>query len=174
MLKKIFIFIIAFFAMFLIIAALLPAKYRIERSITINAPQEKIFWQIADIDNYTEWNPWLMLDPNAQKTLSETRKGVGASWLWEGEKIGAGKLSIINIKEFESIETKVEFFKPWKGLNYGFWSITPKTDSTKVTWAFEGKFSYPFERFLYFYIDDMMGKDFEKGLDSLKKRCENE
>jgi len=47
-------------------------------------------------------------------------------------------------------------------------------DSTEVNWVFEGKFSYPFERFMYFYIDDMMGADFEKGLANLKKRCENE
>ncbi len=174
MLKKILIFILAFFAFVLIIAALLPAKYRIERSIMINAKPEKVFWQIADINNFIEWNPWVKREPDAKTTLSETRRGVGASWLWEGNKIGSGKLSIIKVDEFESIETKVEFFKPWEGLNYGFWNIRSMGDSTEVNWVFEGKFSYPFERFMYFYIDDMMGADFEKGLANLKKRCENE
>jgi len=174
MLKKISLFIIALLALLLIIAALLPSKFRVERSIIINATPEKVFWQVADLKNYLLWNPWSELDPKLQNTLSEKTKGEGATWAWKGKKVGTGKLTILKTDEFKYIETKVEFVKPWKTTNYGFWNFTPRGGQTFVSWAFEGEFSYPFERFMYFFMDNMLGEDFDKGLANLKKRCEIE
>lgn len=172
MLKKLGVFIIAVIVLLLIIAALLPANFHVERSIVIKAAPEKIFWEVADLENNRSWNPWAKIDPDAKNIMSAQTRGVGSSWTWDGKKVGKGTLSIIEADEFKSIRTKVEFVKPWEGIHYGFWRFESMGDSTKVTWAFEGKLEYPIERFMYFFMDKMMGDDFDKGLKNLKKKCE--
>ena len=173
MIKKIIVFIIAFFALILIIAALLPASYRVERSVLIKAPVDVVFWQVADLKNYISWNPWSNIKPNIKNTLSKNTQAKGSTWEWQGKKAGSGKLTIIDFVENKWIETKIEFYKPWKGINYGYWKFESTDEGkTKVSWTFEGKFSYPFERFMYFYMDEMLGEDFDKGLANLKQKCE--
>ena len=172
MLKKITLFVLALLALLLIIAGLLPAEFRVERSVKINAPAEKVFWQIADLNNYKEWNPWSEVNSEVKFVMGAKTKGEGAIWHWKGRKVGEGQLTILKIDENRHIETKVEFFKPREVVNFGFWTLKQQGDSTLVAWAFEGKFSYPFERFMYFFMDDMLGEDFDRGLENLKKRCE--
>jgi hypothetical protein len=40
-------------------------------------------------------------------------------------------------------------------------------NQTTVTWAFMGHMSYPFN-FMTLFMDSMLGKDLEKGLNNLK------
>ena len=172
MLKKILLFVAAILVLFLIIAALLPAEYRVERSITINAPTGKVFEQVVDLNNYTKWNPWSEADPEAKTSISEKNRGVGSVWTWEGEINGKGSLSIIKLEEGKSIETKAEFFEPMEDVAFGFWQFKNIDNTTKVTWAFEGNLDYPVGRYMSFFMDDMLGADFEKGLANIKKRSE--
>jgi len=172
MIKKILLFVAALLVLLLIIAVLLPADFRVERSTTINAPVEKVFEQVADLNNYKEWNPWSEQDPDANTTLSEQSRGKGSIWTWNGEIIGVGSLEIVKLEEGKSIETKVTFFEPMESTSFGFWQFENTDNGTSVSWAFEGSLSYPVERFMGFFMDDMLGKDFEKGLANLKKRCE--
>jgi hypothetical protein len=174
MIKKILIFLITFIALVLIIAALLPANFYIERSVVINAAPQKVYEQVADLNKYLKWNPWSEIEPDAKNSLGEISSGEGAAWSWEGKEIGKGKLTILKADKYTSVETKVEFIEPWKGVNYGFWTFIPQEGGTKVVWAFEGTFSYPFERFMYFYIDRKLGEDFDRGLANLKRKCESE
>ena len=172
MLKKILLFVGAILVLLLIIAALLPADYRVERSIVINAPTEKVFEQVVDLNNYVKWNPWSKMDPDAKTVISEKSRGVGSIWFWEGEINGKGSLSIVKLDEGKSIETKVEFFEPMESEASGFWKFENVDNGTNVTWAFEGALSYPVERYMSFFMDDMLGADFEKGLANIKKICE--
>ncbi|MEN8122989.1 MAG: SRPBCC family protein, partial [Bacteroidota bacterium] len=155
MLKKIILFIVALIVLLLIIAALLPAEYRVERSITINAPVEKVFEQVVDLNNYVKWNPWSDQDPEAKSKISENSRGVGSVWLWDGAVIGKGELSIVKLDEGRSIETRVEFFEPMARTSSGFWKFEGINNSINVRWAFKGSLSYPVERYMGFFIDDM-------------------
>ncbi len=174
MIKKILIFFIALIALVLTIAALLPANFHIERSIVVNASPQQVYEQVTDLNKYLKWNPWSEIEPKAKNTMGEIISGEGASWSWEGKKIGKGKLTILKADKYTSVETKLEFIEPWESVNYGFWTFTPQAVGTKVVWAFEGTFSYPFERFMYFYIDRKLGDDFDRGLTNLKQKCEME
>lgn len=172
MLKRILLFVGAFLALLLIIAALLPSNYRVERSTTINAPVGKVFEQVADLNNYIKWNPWSELDADAKNTVTERGRGTGSIWSWEGEIVGKGNLSIVKLEEGKSIETKVTFLEPMESTSSGFWKFENSDHGTNVSWAFEGGLSYPIERYIGFFMDDMLGEDFEKGLANLKNRCE--
>jgi hypothetical protein len=174
MVKKILIFLIAFILLVLIIAALLPANFHIERSVVINAPAQKVYEQVADLNNYLKWNPWSETEPGAKIIMGEISSGEGAYWSWEGKKIGKGKLTILKADKYTSVETKVEFTEPWEGISFGFWVFTPQAGTTKVIWTFKGSLNYPVERFMYFYIDRKLGENFDRGLANLKQKCEME
>jgi hypothetical protein len=61
-----------------------PASFRIQRSIRIAAPREKLFAYVADLHNFDAWSPWAPLDPAMRKTHSGAASGVGASYEWQG------------------------------------------------------------------------------------------
>lgn len=42
----------------LLIAAGLPGKYLIEKSIVINRPAAEVYNKVADLNYYSQWNPW--------------------------------------------------------------------------------------------------------------------
>ena len=80
MLKLILICLAAVIAIFLVVAALQPADFRITRSATISAPPSAVFAQINDFQKWNAWSPWAKLDPNAKNTFTGPPAGVGASF----------------------------------------------------------------------------------------------
>ncbi len=172
MLKKILLFVVALLVLLLIIGVLLPSEFKVERSTSINVPVEKVFVQVADLNNYVKWNTWSEQDPEAKVTLSMPSSGVGSSWSWEGEIIGKGSLSIVKFEDRKSIETIVMFYEPRQSEASGFWEFESTEKGANVSWTLKGNLSYPIERYMGFFIDDILGGDLEKGLANLKKRCE--
>ncbi|MGL4560058.1 MAG: SRPBCC family protein, partial [Afipia sp.] len=78
-------------AIVLILAALRPNTFRIERSININAPADKIFPLINDYKNWGSWSPYEHVDPAMQRTFSGAPAGKGSVYEWSGNKnIGHG------------------------------------------------------------------------------------
>src|SRR5215210_64080 len=66
MLKKILIVLAAIIAIFLIVVALQPSEFKVERSATISAPPAAVFDQVNDFHKWEAWSPWAKLDPNAK------------------------------------------------------------------------------------------------------------
>jgi len=172
MLKKVVVFLIALIGLFLVLAIFLPSSYNVERSATINAPAEKVFIQVADLNNYLKWNPWSQMDKEAKNTVSSNNQGVGASWSWDGQEVGKGSLSIEKVEENKSIETKILFTSPRQDEGKGFWTFEETNGTTKVTWAMEGELGYPIGRYMGLMMDGMLGSNFEKGLAKLKTIAE--
>ena len=172
MLKKILLFVVALLVLLLVIGVLLPSEFKVERSANINVPVEKVFVQVADLNNYVKWNTWSEQDPEAKVTVSVPSRGEGSIWSWEGEIIGKGSLLIVKLEDGKSIETKVVFYEPKQSEASGFWKFESTEKGVNVSWTLKGNLSYPVERYMGFFIDDILGKDFEKGLANLKKRCE--
>jgi len=78
MIKKILLGLVAVIVIFLVVVALRPADFRVERSATIAAPAQALFEQVNDHHNFNKWNPFLKLDPNVKNTYSGPDSGVGA------------------------------------------------------------------------------------------------
>ena len=66
MLKKILIALAAIIAVFLIVVALQPSEFHVERTATITAPPATVFDQVNDFHKWDAWSPWAKLDPNAK------------------------------------------------------------------------------------------------------------
>ena len=173
-------FIIVLVVLALAAAALLafvasrPDSFRIERSIGVNAPPEKVFPLVDDFKTWGEWSPWEKLDPALERTHSGAAKGVGAIYAWEGNpKVGSGRMEILQSSPSTRLLIKLDFLKPFEAHNQAEFTFTPDGARTRVNWAMTGPQAFPMKVMsLFMSMDKMVGKDFEKGLASIKEIAE--
>lgn len=170
--KKILIFIVGLIALFLIFAIFLPSSYQVKRSTTINAPVETVFNNVADFNNYLHWNPWSKMDPEAKNSISGNGNQVGDSWTWDGQVVGKGSLTYVEINALQSIKSKLVFTAPREDTADDLWEFEKNGNITNVVWTLKGELAYPIGRFMGFFLDDMLGKDMENGLQNLKEYSE--
>ena len=70
MITKILIGLTAIVVISLIVVALRPANFRVERSATLSASPTALFEHVNDHHKFAVWNPFLKLDPNVKNTYS--------------------------------------------------------------------------------------------------------
>ena len=170
MLKKLFLGLIAIIAVFLFVAALQPADFRISRTATIAAPPAAVFEQINNFQNWNAWSPWAKLDPNAKNTFDGPPAGVGAGFAWSGNnEVGEGKMTITESLPNERIAMRLEFTKPFTATNATEFTLKPEGNQTAVTWSMSGKHNFMGKCMgLIMNMDKMVGGQFEQGFANLK------
>jgi carbon monoxide dehydrogenase subunit G len=168
------IVILLLVAVVLILAAMRPDQFRIERSATIRAPAERIFPFIDDFHRWQAWSPYEKKDPAMQRTFDGPPSGVGAIYAWNGNKdIGSGRMEIGQSTPSSRVFLKLEFFTPFKASNTAEFVLTPEGDATRVSWAMQGRSPFMSKLMgLVFNFDKMVGKDFEQGLANLRALAE--
>jgi hypothetical protein len=162
-------------AAILILAAMKPSTFIVERSVTINATPEKIAPLIDDFHNWNEWSPWAKMDPAMKTTYSGPATGVGSVYEWEGNsKVGKGRMEMRVVQPLKT-SIKLDFLKPLEGHNTADFVLLPESNtSTRVTWLMYG----PLEFFpgklmtVFTTMDNMIGDDFQRGLANLKTAAE--
>jgi uncharacterized protein YndB with AHSA1/START domain len=174
MLMKISIAVVVLLAALLVYAATKPDTFRVQRTTSIKAPQEKIFSLINDLQGWGSWSPYEKLDPAMKRTHSGAANGKGAVYAWEGNgKVGAGRMEITESSPPSKIAIKLDFAKPFEAHNIAEFALEAKGDSTNVTWAMYGPNLYISKLMSIFVsMDNMIGKDFETGLANLKTIAE--
>ncbi|MFA6211037.1 MAG: SRPBCC family protein [Candidatus Obscuribacterales bacterium] len=170
------------------LASTKPDVMVIERSAVIKAPPEKLFAKVNNLHSWIEWSPYEALDPKVKRTFSGPDAGKGAVYAWDGNNdVGAGSMEITEITEPSNIKIDLRFLKPFKGdnkVNFSFVPVTEpaangadangtKANATKVSWTMSGESPLMCKVMQVFCnVDDMCGKDFEKGLAKLKTLAE--
>src|SRR5688500_4086918 len=157
----------------LVIAALMPKTYNVERTVIIRKPASQVKKYIGDFNHYASWNPWQQMEPAATKTISGTPLTPGHQYEWKGKKIGAGKLTMKDIDD-KHIHIKLEFLRPWKAKAKDNWLFEPWGDGseTKVTWQNSGELPWPMARLMGPVINKNLNHQFGIGLENLKKAYE--
>lgn len=170
MFKKILIALVVLLVGFLAFVASRPSAFRISRSLKINAPAEAIFPLINDFHNWAQWSPYEKMDPNIKKTFSGPDSGVGANYKWAGDsKVGEGSMSITASQPSTRVEILLEFTKPMQATNTGEFTIVTTGTESDVTWAMTGEYNFMSKLFgVFVNMDQMVGGDFEKGLQQMK------
>jgi hypothetical protein len=79
MIWKITITIVILIALVFLFSATKPKTFHIQRSISIDAPADKIFALIDDLHNWDQWAPQDKEDSSAKKTYSGPVHGAGCS-----------------------------------------------------------------------------------------------
>jgi hypothetical protein len=162
-------------AVILILAAMKPSDFVVERSVTINTPPERIAPLINDFHNWNEWSPWAKLDPDMKTSFSGAPSGVGSVYEWEGNsKVGKGRMEIRSIQPAKTT-IKLDFLKPFEGHNTADFVLEPEGSSaTRVTWVMYGPLTFIPGKVMSVFtnMDSMIGDDFQRGLANLKATAE--
>src|SRR5712671_8212953 len=140
MIINILLGLVAVIGILLIIVALRPADFRVERSATLAVPAMALFEQVNDHHKFAVWNPFLKLDPNVKNTYNGPDSGVGAVCSWDGNRdVGAGSCTIIESKSGELVRCRMDWKRPMEGIATVDFTFKPEGDKTVVTWAMYGK-----------------------------------
>jgi hypothetical protein len=156
--------------LFLVYVAMQSSDFRVKRSISINASPEAVFPHVNHLRKWEPWNPWGKLDPNMKLTYEGPAEGVGASYSWSGNgNVGEGRNTIIESHLHSLVRFKLEFFKPFAGVNQTDFTFTPDGRQTVVMWDMTGKLNFTTKIFhVLMNMDKMIGGQFEKGLQDMK------
>ncbi|HLH55963.1 MAG TPA: SRPBCC family protein [Verrucomicrobiae bacterium] len=158
---------------FTIAAAMRPSEFRISRSALMSAPPDVVFPHVNELRNWEAWSPWAKLDPKATTSYEGPQSGTGAAFAWAGnQKIGEGRMTIIESLPSQSIRFRLDFKKPFKGTNTADFDFMPENGQTRVTWTMSGHSAFiPKVIGMFINCDKMVGDQFEKGLADLNKAC---
>ena len=156
------------------LAATKPDTFRIERSVSIQAPAEKIYPLITNFRAWDSWSPFEKLDPQMKKTYSGAETGKGAKYAWSGDgHAGEGHMEITEAVAPSKVTLALAFTKPMEALNTTEFTLAPEGQATKVTWAMNGPQPFISKVMCVFMdMDKMIGPDFEAGLASMKAIAE--
>lgn len=173
-LKKILLGIVALIALVLVIALFVKKDYAVERSISINKPNQEVFDYVKMLKNQKSWSTWSQSDPNMKEWYKGTDGTVGAVYGWESKMMGNGEQVITKIAEGERVDIDLIFKGMMGATSPAYIATKVLSDSTtQVTWAMSGKMNYPMNFMgLFMSMDDMIGTEYEKSLEQLKEVLE--
>lgn len=152
----------------LILGVIAPSHTHVERSTIVNAPYDHVWSYVSNFEGMEKWSPWRELDPN-QSTTIENDGAVGALYTWSGnDSVGKGEQTITNITENEVV-THLHFLEPFDAQADATTTLEESEDGVKVTWSYDADSPFPMNAMnLFMNMDEMLGPDFQKGMDKLK------
>jgi hypothetical protein len=167
--------VLALIAVVLALAASKPSEFAVQRTTRIVAPPERIFPHIADFRRWEAWSPWEKMDPAMRKTYGGAPAGLGSVYEWEGNsKVGKGRMEMIDVAAPSSATVKLDFLKPFEAHNTARFTLVPAGAGTDVTWSMSGPSPFVTKVMgVFMNMDQLVGKDFERGLASLKTVSES-
>jgi len=162
-------------AVVLLIAARRPAHFRIQRTLTIAAPQATVFAELQDLRRWRDWSPWEGIDPDLRRAYSGAEAGEGAVYDWDSDnkKAGQGRMTILEADPSRKLVLRLDFIRPFAATNTAEFILQSCESGSIITWAMYGPSPFVSRLFgLVFDMDRMVGGDFEKGLARLKSLAE--
>ena len=175
MVKKVLAVIAVLLLAFVAFIATRPAEFTITRKVSIAAPPDVIFPIVNDFHNWKKWSPWEELDPKMTTAFDGAAAGQGAIYSWKGnDQVGEGRMTILESKPSDLVVIKLEFLKPFEATNTTTLNLIPGPQ-TEVIWKMDGKNNFMSKAAgVFMNMDELIGKDFEKGLGKLKALAEED
>lgn len=147
----------------LVYLASLDGNYTVKRSKLINADIQRVFNKLRDFKTWSDWSPWLMHEPDTKLEFSDNPSEVGGFYTWDGQRVGAGKLTHVAFDAPKKIEERIEFTRPFKSVCQVSFELAEKEGQTEVNWIMQGKMPFLF-RFMTQKTAGMIAKDYDLGL----------
>jgi len=173
-LKIILITVAVLIGLFVVVGLFLPSDMHVEKSIEIDTPLNVPYMQVANLKNMSNWDPWSNLDPNMEATFSGPLFGVDNSrqWTSENENVGVGKMTITDAKQYEFINTDLDFGD--QGLAKTYFKFEKLGENkTKVIWGFDSDMDIPIiGGYIVMAMGGIIEDQYMKGLENLKRVSE--
>lgn len=178
MIKSILLGIGTLFAIVILLGFVLPDKVHLERETTINASQEEVFALVADFNQWDSWSPWAKLDPDAEYSLTGAGVGQRMEWKSDHPDVGHGAQEITALDAPNSVSAALDFGD--MGRAKANFTLSPAGDgATKVVWGFDTNmrdgvpiYMQPMSTYFRFFMEGMLGPQYEEGLANLKEVAE--
>ncbi len=162
----------------LLIAAFSKKDFAVERTITVNKPLTETYAFLTSLKKQNQWSKWTQLDPNIKMTYIGEDKTVGFISKWESphKQVGEGEQEIKKLIPNQRIENELRFLKPMRSVAQAYFTVAEETEThTCVAWGFTSRTPWPFNAFmLFFNMEEAIGKDFQQGLENMKRMIEAE
>lgn len=150
--------------------------FNIERSISVNKPISEVYQALADFNCWTIWSPWFIQEPESDNQVIGQVGTLGHQQSWNGQRIGSGRIELIECQADQRLAYDLFFLAPWKSHSKTQFELTSITNAqgeaaTQVTWLMQGTLP-----FFLFFMKKMMsvfvGGDYERGLAMFKEYME--
>lgn len=153
--------------------ATMDGKFQVEKKLMMGAPQEVIYNEVNDFTTWKNWGPWAKEANDMIIKYGEKTTGEGASYSWQSEEMGEGKIITTKATPHSSLEQEITFITPFgESTSEVYWEFEPQGDSTLVTWGMMGEQSF-MEKASFIFKDEslaeMMQPMFTKGLNNLQE-----
>lgn len=172
-LKKVGLGLVGLVGVLAAVGLVLPREWRVERSVVINAAPEHIHPLVDDLKAWQSWAAWTKdMDPEVKNEYGGPASGAGAWWAWNGPKMGHGKMTISKSEVASGVWVD-EMIETDKEVNaHGSITWTQEGGGTKVTWVDTGTLPPVIGGYVVGMIEDMLGNNFQVGLQHLKAEVE--
>ena len=170
--KTIVYLIVAFTVVFYGGAYVLPPEARVERSVEIAAPPEKVFAIAGDLRRVPEWSPWVSTDPATRFEFDGPEQGVGQVMRWASNNplVGNGTEKVTEFVVNERLVTQSDYGE--FGTSISTMSLVASGTGTKLTRSFASTLPGVIDRWAGLMIDGSVGTEYEKGLANIKALAE--
>lgn len=161
-----------------VIGLMIPSQVHVERTITINARPHRIYPFISNFKQWDKWSPWANIDPEAEFSIIGRGKQQKMFWSSNDPRVGKGSQEFVALDKPTQIKTHLDFGQ--QGIADANFNLTAENDVTKVTWSLDTDmragvplYMKPFSAYLGFWMDSLIGQDYEQGLSNLQKLVQN-
>jgi len=143
---------------------LLPKTVHVERHAKIAASPESVLELAASNHGYQKFNPYLTSDPELKIKPFGPDTGVGSGFHFDGKE-GKGTQTVAKVTA-NSVQYDIDLGAMGKPVQEISAQSLP--DGTQVTWTMDMDLGFnPIARVFGLFLDGMVGKTFEQGLDNL-------
>lgn len=174
-LKILGILVLVLLAYIFIGGLFIPKEVHMEQSVSIKASKDIIWQNVSMFSNFKKWSPWNQYDPNMKVNITGNDGAVGAKYTWEGNNdVGSGTMTYTAVNPQNDVKIDLHFLKPFESKAKVVLRLNDEPSSTKVTWAFDTEFPYPFNALIPFMgMEKSLANDFSRGLGNLKQLSES-
>ncbi|MGH6866394.1 MAG: SRPBCC family protein [Methyloceanibacter sp.] len=174
--RKILIALAAIVLIFVVMVAMQPSEFHVEKTATIDAVPAAVFAEVNDLKKWDAWSPWAKLDPDAKVSFEGPSVGEGATMAWVGnDKVGAGKMTVTESRPDDLVKLRVDFKEPFEGSSMSQFAFKSSGNQTAVTWTMTDDHNFLEKAFcLVMNGKKMIGNDMDKGLVQMKSVVEQQ
>ena len=170
--KNMLLTLAAIVIIILVLAAIVPSDFEVEREVTINRSNTEVFEYTKYLKNQEKFSVWAKMDPNMKREFTGVDGTAGFISAWESDNpdVGKGEQEITKVYDGKRIDYQLRFLEPFESTSNAY-MIFNGLDSitTSIKWGFEGGMPYPMNIMLLFMnIEEDLGAQLATGLTQLK------
>jgi hypothetical protein len=172
-LKRIVLAILVVPILLILAAFFLPSRYRVERTLVLQAAPEAVSPWLLQLRRWPEWTMWnTNRDATLTCTFSGPAEGTGAVMNWTS-RAGNGSLTLLQADPKTGVRYELNF-EQGKLVAQGGVTLTPTPGGgTSATWFNEGSLGFnPVARYFGLLMDKMMGAELQRNLEQLQRKVE--